>query len=69
MFQVFFKKTRFLRKSSKPGHENLVLITLTVQVELSKLHLHFEDIRTMFFQVLTYYHFSRLLCNDDARQN
>ena len=25
---------RFLRKSSKPGQENLVLITSTVQVEL-----------------------------------
>ena len=35
----FFK--RFLRKSSKPGHENLVLITSTVQAELSTLHFNF----------------------------
>ena len=40
--------------SGKPGHGNLVLITSTVPVELSKLNLNFEDIiRTNFPQVLT----------------
>ena len=69
-FRFFLKKNkRFLRKSSKPGHGNLVLITSTVQVELSKLNFNFDDIRTNFLQVLTYYGFSRLLCYDDARQN
>ena len=48
----FKKKKRFLRKSSKPGHGNLVLITSTVQVELSKLNFNFDDIRTYFLQVL-----------------
>ena len=48
----FFKKKRFLRKSSKTGHENLVLITSTVQVELSKLNFNFDDLRTYFLQVL-----------------
>ena len=33
----FFFRKRFLGKSSNPGHGNLVLITSTVQVELSKL--------------------------------
>ena len=65
----FFLRKRFLRKSSKPGHGNLVLITSTVQVELSKLNFNFDDIRTNFLQVLTYYSFSRLLCYDEARQN
>ena len=64
----FFKKI-FLRKSSKPGHGNLVLDTSTVQVELSKLNFNFNDTRTNFLQVLTYYGFSRLFCYDDARQN
>ena len=67
-FRSFYKK-RFLRKSSKPGHGNLVLITSTVQIELSKLSFNFDDIRTNFLQVLTYYGFSRLLCSDDAREN
>ena len=40
---------------------NVVLITSTVQVELSKLNLNFDGI-TNFLQVLTYYGFSRLLC-------
>ena len=42
------------RKSSKPGWtwENLVLITWTVQVELSKLSFNFDDIITYFLQVL-----------------
>ena len=34
------------------GHGNLVLITSTVQVELSKLNFNFDDIRTYFLQVL-----------------
>ena len=46
------KKKRFLRKSSKPGHGNLVLITSTVQVEHSKLNFNFDDIRTYFLQAL-----------------
>ena len=36
-FFFFKKKKRFLRKSSHPGNGNLVLITSTVQVELSEL--------------------------------
>ena len=40
---TFFQK-RFLRKSSKPGHGNLVIITSTVQVELSNLNFNFYDI-------------------------
>ena len=45
-FRLFFKKKkkkRFLRKLSKPGHGNLVLIASTVQVELSKLNFNFID--------------------------
>ena len=64
----FFKK-RFLRNCSKPGHGNLVIITSTVQVELSKLNFNFDDIRTNFLQVLTYYGFLWLLHYDDVRQN
>ena len=52
IFHFFFKKKRFLRKSSKPGHGNLVIITVTVQVELSKLNFNFDDVRTCFLQVL-----------------
>ena len=48
----FKKKNTFLRKSSKPGHGNLVLITSTIQVELSKLNFDFDDIKTYFLQVL-----------------
>ena len=47
-----FLKIRVLRKSSKSGHRNLVLITSTVQVELSKLNFNFDDVRTYFLQVL-----------------
>ena len=48
IFKIFFlKKTRFLRNSSKPGHGNLVLITLTVQVELSKLNFNFHDYKLL----------------------
>ena len=68
-FQISFLKKRFLRKSSKPGHGNLVLITSTVQVELLKFNFNLDDIRTNFLQVLPYYSFSRLLCCDGARQN
>ena len=49
-FQIFFKEI-FLRKSSKPGHGNLGLISSTVQVELSKLNFNFDDIRTNSLQV------------------
>ena len=66
-FRMFF--LRFLRKSSKFGYGNLVLITSTVQVELSKLNFNFGDVRANFIQVLTCYGFSRLLCYDGARQN
>ena len=51
-FRFKKKKNRFLRKSSKPGHGNLVLITSTIQVELSKLNFDFDDIKTYFLQVL-----------------
>ena len=50
-FRLFLKNW-FLWKSSKPGHWNLVLITSTVQVELSKLNYNFDDIRTYFLQAL-----------------
>ena len=46
------KKKIFLRKSSKPGHGNLILINSTVQLELSKLNFNFDDIRMYFLQVL-----------------
>ena len=48
----FFFLKRFLRKSSKLGHGNLVIITSTVQVGLSKWNFNFHDIKTYFFQVL-----------------
>ena len=44
----FFLTKRFLRKSGKPGPENLVLITSTVQVELSNLNFNVDDIKTNF---------------------
>ena len=66
-FRGFFKK-RFLRKFSKPGHGNLVLLTSTAKVDLSNLNFNFDDRRTNFLQVLTYHDFSRLL-SYDARQN
>ena len=50
--QGFLLKKRFFRKSSKPEHENLVLVTSTVQVELSKLIFNFDELRTYFLQVL-----------------
>ena len=56
IFQIFLKES-FLAKSSKPGHGNLVLITSTVQVELSKLNFNVDDVRINFLQVLTYYGF------------
>ena len=43
----FFKKD-FLENPNKPGHENLVQLTSTVPVELSKLNFNFDDIRTFF---------------------
>ena len=46
----FFEQKRFLTKSSKPKHENLVLITSTVQVKLSKINFNFDDARTNFFK-------------------
>ena len=52
MASLFFIKKKIIRKSSKPGHGNLVLIISTVQVELSKLNFNFDDIRTYFLQVL-----------------
>ena len=52
-FFFFFKKKDFSENAVyKPGHGNLVLITSTVQVELSKLNFNFDDIRTYFLQVL-----------------
>ena len=47
-FRYFCKKKGFFKKSSKPGHENLVLITSTVQVELSTLNIKSDDIRNNF---------------------
>ena len=43
----FIKKKRFLRKCSKPGHGNLVLITSTAQVENSKLNFNYDDIKKL----------------------
>ena len=48
----FFTSQLYFRKSSKPGHENLVLVTSTVQVELSKLSFNSDDIRTYFLLFL-----------------
>ena len=48
-FRFFFK---FLKKCFKHGHGNLVQITSTAQVELSKLNFNFDDIRIYFLQVL-----------------
>ena len=42
LFTQCFSK-RFLRKSIKSGHGNLVLIASTVQVELWKLNFNFDD--------------------------
>ena len=52
IFQIFLFKKRFIRKSSKPGHGSLVLITSTVRVELSQLNFNFDDIKSYFLQVL-----------------
>ena len=43
-FRFFFFVKRFLRKSSKPGHGNVVLITSTVEVEILNLNFNFDDI-------------------------
>ena len=37
---------RFLRKSTKPGHENLVLITSTIQVKLSRLKFNYDGYKS-----------------------
>ena len=68
------KKKRFLRKSSKPGHGNLVLITSTFQVKLSKLKFKFDDIRSNLLQVLTYCFFKIIVpmimpCRTRTEQN
>ena len=41
---------KILRKSSEPGHGNLVLVTSTVQVELSKLNFNFKELSTNNFR-------------------
>ena len=52
-FSFFLKRLfKISSKPGKPGNGNLVLITSTVQVELSKLNFNFDDIRTYFLQVL-----------------
>ena len=56
---VFFKK-RFLGKSSKPVHGNLVVINSTFQVELSKLNFNFDDIRFNFLQVFNFLWFFKI---------
>ena len=55
----FFLQKRLLKKSIKPGHGNLELLTSSVPFELYY----------GYSVLLTYYGFSRLLCHDDARQN
>ena len=50
-----FIKKRLLRKSSNTGHGNHVLITSTVQVELSKLNFNFDEIRTNIFKFLRFF--------------
>ena len=49
-FQTFYKKKDFPENPVNLGI--LVIITSTVQVELSKLNFNFDDIRTYFLQVL-----------------
>ena len=73
-FRYFFffkkkKKKRFDRKSSKPGHANLVLITSTIQAEPWNLNFNFDDISTNFLQVLTYYGFSRSMTRTIVTRN
>ena len=52
-FSFFLKRLfKISSKPGKPGNGNLVLITSTVQVELSKLNFEFDDIGTYFLQVL-----------------
>ena len=48
-FQILFQKKKIIRKPSKPGHGNLVLI---IQVKWDG---DFDGIRTNFLKVLTYY--------------
>ena len=48
--RIFSKKKGFSENVVNP--DNLVLTTSTAQVELSKLNLNFDDIRTYFLQVL-----------------
>ena len=48
--RIFSKKKGFSENVVNP--DNLVLTTSTVQVELSKLNLNFDDIRTYFLRVL-----------------
>ena len=45
-FRFFFQKKRFLGKSSKPGHRDLVLIFSTVQVKLSNLNFNCYTLMT-----------------------
>ena len=50
-FSFFLKRLfKISSKPGKPGNGNLVLITSTVQVELSKLDFNFDDIRFIFFK-------------------
>ena len=53
IFQIILFKRRFLRKSSKPGHGNLVLIISTAQIKLSIKFFNFDIIGTTSLQVLT----------------
>ena len=59
IFRLFFFK-------KKDFSENPVNLDMGSQL---KLNFNFDDIRTNFLQILTYYSFSRRLCSDDARQN
>ena len=45
----------------KLGHGNLVLITSTVQVELSKLNFNFDDIGNIFFPSFNLLRFLKII--------
>ena len=57
----YFAHISDLKKNFSENTVNLVLIASTVQVEFPKFNFNFDDVRTNFFEVLTYYGFSRLI--------
>ena len=54
-FRFFFSNKNFSENPVNPDMVgDLILITSTVKVELSKFNFNFDDIRTNFLQVFTY---------------